>query len=49
MGPGRLTQEAKKKKKPLTTQLLLSDPDMATHLANYIEATHRFNKPGEHT
>jgi hypothetical protein len=41
---------ARKKKKPLTLQLLLGDPDMATHLASYIDATYRFkHNPGEYT
>ena len=42
-----LTQKAKKLRKQLTLETLLGDKNMIAPLANFIEATHRFSKPGE--
>ena len=37
-----LKQQAKKKRKCLTMEMLLGDLDLTVHLANYIDAMHRF-------
>ena len=42
-----LEQQAKKRSKPLTMEVLLGDKHLIKPLANYIEATQRFKKPGE--
>jgi ribonuclease HI len=42
-----LTQAARKEKKALNLGTLLGDHEMILPLASYIEATHRFSKPGE--
>ena len=40
-----LERQAKKKKKNLTLETLLGDPDLALPLANYIDGTNRFKQP----
>jgi ribonuclease HI len=42
-----LEQQAKKRSKPLTMEVLLGDKHLIKPLANYIEATQRFKKLGE--
>jgi len=44
-----LIKQAKKRRKPLTLETILSTQDMAPHLARYIGATHRFSKAGKQT
>lgn len=45
-----LAQLARKKRKALTLETLLGDPDFAIPLANFIEGTNRFkNNIGEHS
>jgi hypothetical protein len=42
-----LNQQARKLRKQLSMETLLGDQNMIIPLANYIDATHRFKKPGE--
>ena len=42
-----LNQQARKLRKQLSLEMLLGDPNMIIPLANYIDATQRFKKPGE--
>ena len=44
-----LAQQVKKKRKKMTVETILGDPDLAIPVANYVHSTGRFNgKPGEH-
>jgi len=44
-----LAQQARKRRKSMTVEVLLGEPELAIPLANYIESTGRFrSKPGEH-
>jgi hypothetical protein len=42
-----LSQHARKKRKVLTLNTLLGDPEFILPLAAFIQATRRFTKPGE--
>ena len=42
-------QQVKKKRKDMTMETLLGDPELAIPVANYIDGTGRFKvQPGEH-